>query len=141
MAVQQRSRSPVMRYQGEHMCVRRVVALVLGHNIEGKVATYKCGNSRCVNPEHIVVMTQTTLQRRTNKVNVQYMHPTRRQRVAAARRANAKLSPEAVQKIRDDPRAQREIASDYGITQSTVSRIKRGEMWRDYTNSFIQLFR
>lgn len=141
MALQLRSRSPVMRYQGKHMCVRRVVALAMGHNIEGKVATYKCGNNLCVNPDHIVVMTKTTLQKRTNKVNVQYMHPTRRQRVAAARRASAKLSPEIVQKIREDTRAQRKIASDYGITQTTVSRIKRGEMWRDYTNSFIQLFR
>ena len=136
MALQQRSRSPVMRHNGKHMCVRRVVALALGHNLHDKVATYKCGNHRCVNPDHIVVMTKTTLQKRTNKVNVRYMSPTRRQRVAAARRAKAKLSPEAVQKIRDDPRLQREIAAEYGITQAAVSRIKRGEMWRDYTNPF-----
>lgn len=138
-AVQVRSRTPVMRYQKRHQCVRRWVAEAMGHNIEGKVVTYKCGNHLCCNPEHLQVMTKTALQKRTNKHHIRYMSMTRRQRVAAARRATAKLKLEQVQAIREDPRPQREIAREYGISQPTVSAIKRGEMWRDYTNPFIHL--
>lgn len=138
-AVQQRSRTPVMRCNGQHRCVRRAVAEDLGHSIEGKVVTYRCGNHLCCNPEHVQVMTKTALQKRTNKHHVRYMSLSRRQRVAAARRATAKLTLEQVQAIREDARPQREIAKDYGVSQTTVSRIRRGEIWRNYTNPFIHL--
>lgn len=138
-ALQAVSRVPVMRHKGKNACVRRWVAIALGHNIEGKVVTHNCGNHLCVNPEHLQVMTKSALQKRTNKTQVHHMTVPRRQRVAAARRASAKLTPEQVQAIRDDPRYQTVIAQEYGISQSTVSEIKRGETWRDYTNPFIQL--
>lgn len=138
-ATQTRSRVPIMRHLGNSMPVRRVLALALGHDLAGKVATYRCGNQLCCNPSHVVVMSKTALQRRTNAKCVRYLHPTRRARVASARRSRAKLTPEQAQMIRDDPRAQRVIAAEYGITQTTVSRIKRGEMWRDYMTPFSQL--
>lgn len=128
-----------MRYSGKHQCVRRFVAQAMGHDVEGKCATYKCGNHLCVNPDHLQVMTKTALQKRTNKVNVRYMSMTRRQRMAAARRQQSKLTTQQVQAIRDDPRKQRDIAKDYGVSQATISSIKRGEIWRDYTSPFIHL--
>lgn len=139
LAVQARSRTPVMRHNGKHQCVRRFVALAMGHNIEGKVVTYNCGNHLCCNPDHLQVMTKTALQKRINKHHVRYMSMTRRQRVAAARRTNCKLTLEQAQAIREDTRPQREIAKAYGISQPTVSSIKRGEMWRDYSSPFIHL--
>jgi hypothetical protein len=138
-ALQQRSRTPVMRSNGNNRCVRRVIAEDQGHNIEGKIVTYKCGNHLCCNPDHLQVMTKTALQKRTNKNHVRYMSLSRRQRVAAARRNKSKLTSDQVQAIRDDTRPQRAIATSYGISQTTVSRIKRGEIWRNYTNPFIHL--
>jgi hypothetical protein len=42
---------------------------------------------------------------------------------------NAKLTPEAVIAIRADPRLQREIADDYGISRGQVGHIKRRFNW------------
>lgn len=138
-ATQNRSRVPVMRHKGNSVPVRRVLAQSLGHQVDGRVATFKCGNQLCCNPQHLWVTSKTHLQRRTNATVVRYMHPTRRARVAAARRQNAKLSPELAAEIRCDDRPQRVIAQAYGISQTTVSRIKRGALWRDYGNPFSHL--
>lgn len=135
-ATQVRSRVPVMRYKGNSWPVRRVLAEVLGHQLDGRVATFRCGNQLCCNPQHLWITSKGHLQRRTNATSVRYMHPTRRARVAAARRVGSKLSPELVAEIRRDDRTQRLIAAAYGISQTTVSRIKRGQMWRDYSTPF-----
>lgn len=41
----------------------------------------------------------------------------------------AKLTAAQIRLIRDDPRLQREIAQDYGVTQPTIGYIKRRETW------------
>ena len=138
-ALQKTKGAPVMYVDKKNGCVRRWIALEMGHEVEGKVVTHKCGNHLCVNPEHLQVMNRTAFHKRTGKNQAKDMGIDRRQRVALARRANAKLTPEKVQAIRDDTRAQHVIAQEYGISQSTVSQIKRGGAWRDYTNPFFQL--
>jgi DNA invertase Pin-like site-specific DNA recombinase len=42
---------------------------------------------------------------------------------------DAKLKKEQVYAIREDPRAHREIAADYGVSRTQVSRIKKRERW------------
>ena len=42
---------------------------------------------------------------------------------------SAKLSPVQVSAIRADTRTQREIAADYGLTQSAISRVKTKANW------------
>jgi hypothetical protein len=138
-AKQKNSGVPVIRYEGRHYCARRAIAKELGHNLEGKIVTQTCGNKACVNPDHIKVMTKSALQKRTNSQTVYYQSITRRQKCSAARRKSAKLTPEKAEAIRNDPRPQRVIAEEYGITQPTVSSIKRQRMWRDYTSPFTQL--
>ena len=44
--------------------------------------------------------------------------------------ANSKLSDEDVAAIRSDRRSQKIIAADFSISQSLVSRIKSGAVWR-----------
>jgi hypothetical protein len=50
---------------------------------------------------------------------------------AGERNGRAKLTPEVVRAIRDDPRVQREIAADYGICQASVSHIKHQKRWSE----------
>lgn len=140
-AAQTHSHTPVMRHGGKHHCVRRVIAQAQGHNVIGKVVTHKCGNSKCVNPAHVVVLTKTQLQKRTNQQHAGTASIARRSRVASARRAKAKLTLEQAEAIRLDPRIQRVIALEYGVSQATVSAIKRGRMWRDYSNPFVSLLK
>lgn len=50
--------------------------------------------------------------------------------VAGEHHGSAKLTPAQVEAIRLDPRTVREIATDYGITNPQISRIKTGQNWK-----------
>lgn len=65
--------------------------------------------------------------------------PLRMKKLADKARENSKLNSELAAEIRDAEGTQREIAARFGISQATVSVIKRGKTWRDYFNPFIQL--
>lgn len=43
--------------------------------------------------------------------------------------AKAKLTEEAVRRIRADSRSQRLIAADYGVAQSLISQVRSGKIW------------
>lgn len=100
------------------------IAFVLSKRalIAGEIIRHKCDNPRCSNPSHLVAGTQAE--------NI-------RDKVAKNRQAKGmahgmvKLTPEQVVAINDDPRQQRAIATDYGISQRTVGRIKHGKSWRE----------
>jgi predicted XRE-type DNA-binding protein len=133
---------PVMSYQGRNNRVRRVLAMGLGMNCCGKVVTNTCRNMLCVNPEHLQLMLRQSFNRRNAKEHAGlYINPAHRAKKAKIMRARSRLTPEIVEAIRNDPRPQRVIAEAYGTTQPTVSHIKRGHTWRDYTNPFIQLIK
>jgi hypothetical protein len=43
--------------------------------------------------------------------------------------AGSPLTPSAVEAIRLDRRASRSVAADYGVSHTTVQKIRRGERW------------
>lgn len=45
--------------------------------------------------------------------------------------AGTLFSKREIAAIRRDPRTSRVIAAEYGVSHSTIQRIKRGERWRD----------
>lgn len=79
---------------------------------EGKVINHKCGNRKCVNINHLEVVTQADNCRHGN---------------------GAKLTAQQVAEIRALPvvRGDRKrIAEEYGITPMTVSDIRSGRSWK-----------
>ncbi len=83
---------------------------------------HDCDNPACQNPAHLFLGTQAD--------NVADMIAKGRKRVAAGERTgNAKLTVRQVAEIREDGRSQSVIAADYGVTQTTVSRIKLRQTW------------
>jgi hypothetical protein len=93
----------------------RVAHVVMWERAHGKVPDglqldHLCRNRACVNPEHLEPV--------TGAENVQ-------------RGLNTHLTPADIAAIREDPRLQREIAADFGVTQPTVSKIKLGATWRN----------
>ena len=125
--------------EGKVKPVRRHIAEAMGLPVQGKLATYRCGNPLCVHPDHLMVITRKKLQQRIAKEQSHQMNPLRRKKISDRARIHAKLTLEQAQAIRDAEGTQREIAKLFGITQATVSVIKRGVTWRDYTNPFTQL--
>lgn len=139
-ALQTAAPVPVMNYKQSVMPVRRLIAIERGAVLNGKLATYRCGNQLCVNPDHVILVTRQKLQKRIAAETRYQINPVRMQKLAVMARARGKLTMELAQAIRDAEGSQREIAKRFGVSQATVSVIKRGKTWRDYTNPFIQLF-
>lgn len=139
-AMQTTTGTPVIRYDGRAQPVRRAIAIELGLSLTGKLATCKCVNMRCVNPEHVVVVTRQQLQKRTAKSTGMHMSPARCRKLAQSARRTGKLTEAQVAEIRAiEGVTQRNIAAMYGITQPTVSAIRRGVKWKDYSNPWLQL--
>ena len=114
----------------------------MGMELDGQPAlvTVKCANRLCVNPEHVITVTRQQLQQRTAKVTQLHTNPARCRKLAQSARRKGKLSEAQVAEIRAiDGMKQRDIAALYGITQSTVSAIRRGAKWKDYSNPYLQL--
>lgn len=141
-ALQSARGSPVMRHERVAQPVRRVIAIELGMQVKGRMATVRCCNSLCVRPEHVVVLTRKQLQQRTAKVTQLHANPTRCRKLAQTARRTAKLTEAQVAEIRAlEGLTQRQIAARYGITQATVSAIRRGVKWKDYSNPWLQLLK
>ena len=79
-----------------------------------------CHNPLCVNAEHLreAPRHENNADREIDDTNPK-----------GERNAMAKLTEEDVMAIRDDPRTEKEIATDYGIGSVQVGRIKRRERW------------
>ena len=104
----------------------QIALLLAGHQIDPSRETlHECDNKACVDEAH--------LKRDSHAQNMADCR--RRGRYArqdGQRNGRAKLTPGVVAKIRReyaDGLTQETLASQYGIVQTTISRIVRGERW------------
>ena len=143
-AVQSQCKSPCMRpvaSRGHCVSLRRMMIEVsTGKKIEGtKVATYTCGNVRCVRLEHLGVITRKALQERNDSKLDAVQRLRKSRKISEKARARGKLTVELAQEIAAAEGSQRDLARKYGISQSTVGMVRRRETWRDLTNPFARL--
>lgn len=90
---------------------------------EGLCVLHKCDNPACINPEHLFLGTDAD--------NVADMDAKGRRVISRGEKIwGAKLKEADIPLILNDGRTQREIAADYGVSQSLIGLIKRGEIWR-----------
>ena len=131
--------TPMINWKRKAQPVRRLLASEMGKQITGKFVTCKCRNELCVNPDHLLIVTRKRLQEMLAKERNYQVNPVRMKKLADKARLTSKLTAELAAEIREAEGTQRAIAARYGVTQSTVSVIKRGKTWRDYSNPFAQL--
>ena len=87
---------------------------------KGMYVCHHCDNTSCVRSSHLFLGTQTdNMQDSTKKGRVS----------KGEHRYLSKLTDIKIKSILKDKRSQREIAKEYGINQSQVSRIKKGLAW------------
>lgn len=140
---------PVLNWRGRVNSVRRLVVMErytgeAANLLQGRkrVATYSCGNPACVNPEHTILASRKAVQNRTAGQVTQLESSMRGRKASAfARKTYAVLDAHKAEQIRLDERPQKAIAADYGVSQATVSSIKRGKTWKTYDNPFLGLMR
>lgn len=86
----------------------------------GMHVCHRCDNRRCINVAHLFL--GTNADNMADKVG-------KNRQARGSRHGSAKLTEQEVRDIRAMSAPQRAIAAFYGMSQSTVSEIKRGELW------------
>lgn len=115
-------------FRGVREYAHRVICeMVHGEPPEGQYeAAHSCGKGHlgCINPKHLRWATPKENQRDKK------LHGTLS---FGERRWNHRLTDQAVRRIIADDRVQSEIAKQYGVTPSVISRIKTGRVWKHIT--------
>ena len=99
-------------------------------DIAGKIVMHKCDNPSCVNPDHLVLGTQSdNVQDMWNKGR----HPGASNQPKGEQHFKAKLTWEIVRAIRaDNGRTYgKELAKKYAVSPSTVSLILLKKIWKE----------
>lgn len=133
-------KTPVTRVPGfrELIAVRRIVLLERGP-VQPHILAVGCGHPLCVDPRHVRGRTRAELAKITAKTSDYHQNPIRNAKIAA--KARRIFTPEQAREIALDPRPQRVIAKELGVTQSTIGSIKMGKTYRFVSNPFAGLFR
>ena len=93
---------------------------------DGLLVLHRCDNPACVNPDHLFLG--------TNQDNMDDMYKKGRQRhIRGEDRTDAKLTEKSVRDVRRRQKegnvTHRQLATEYGVSRSTVSMAVRGDTW------------
>lgn len=136
--------TPQIRIDRRLLTVRRVIREMLGRPAKpGNFLAPSCGNPKCVKPEHIIER-QPHQHMKVMAGKIDHNHPIR---VAKLQKAKAHLrvvSEAGLTLIRSDDRKAEEVARELGVSKSLVTKIRRGDCYRDIrasSNPFAGLLR
>lgn len=110
----------------------RTILMVLYNKrkFPNQVVTTTCKNVRCINPDHLRVVSKKTVFKITD-----YKNPVRSAKLSAyARATRAKLNMEQAREIRLSDKTHRELALEYGVNKATIGNIKAGRTWKETGN-------
>lgn len=109
-----------------HLVHRVVMEVINGENPDGLYVLHSCDNPGCCNPKHLSIGTP--------KDNVADMVKRKRNRTGA-QCSWASLTDEDVIAIRANPNRKGRpltlIATEYGVSQTTISKVLRGETYKN----------
>lgn len=94
---------------------------------KGQIMTTTCGNSKCLNVDHLAVVGRSEVSKKSAANPA-----TKARRVISttkSRRANCKITLEQAMEIRRSTETIFVLADKYGIHKSMVSRIRVGKAW------------
>ena len=133
---------PIMKHDGQVANVRRLVLIERETPMNGYIATFTCGNHKCVNPDHVARSSRAQMNRRIMADMSSATNTLRIKRIAdVKRRTDAKLSQDDVNQIRASDDRHEDLAERFGVSKSLIGRVRRGEVWRTFSASpFAGLF-
>jgi hypothetical protein len=131
--------NPQVSHAGKMVAVRKLVMLLSGRKLPDR-AYFKttCGNDLCVRLEHIKVVEHKKHMISMAK-NVIYNAPTRVAKLQASAINRRKLTDEQVQDILLSSGSSRALALQYGVSPSTISKVK-GHRARRSVNASLNPF-
>lgn len=109
------------RLLGETVAHRVAYVLTRGPIPLGYLVCHRCDNPPCVRPDHLFLGTQQdNTADRDAKGRTSH----------GERRPSSKLTADDARAIRNDGRSSRQLAREYGVSGTTVLRIKKRQIWR-----------
>lgn len=113
---------------------RRMYELAIGPIPGGLRVHRRCEVLTCIAPQHLVLRTVTeslAIAKDAGRLGGPAHSARMMERAARGEKHGfAKLTDSDVRSIRSDDRLHRQIAESFGVSQSTISRIKSGHKWR-----------
>lgn len=124
--------APAMRPPDGRRIVVNVRRFMLAQqrDMTGLLASNRCGDRRCVAPDHLIAVTRRRLQQLTAERTGYHRHPVRRAKMAAAATARAGIGAEKVAAILASDEPGRVIAQRLGVSLSTVQAWRNGRRFR-----------
>ena len=99
---------------------RVAYALLVGPIPKDMVVMHSCDNPDCVNPAHLSLGTRADNNRDMRQ---------KRRHAFGERNGHARLTQVDIDTIRSSAKKQAELAREYKVSQSHISRIKSGDVW------------
>jgi hypothetical protein len=114
--------------KGERFSAHRLMwEYTFGPIPKGMLVCHHCDVRNCVNPNHLFLGTPMD--------NMRDCRDKGRALRARGEANNSKLTEAQVRKIITDPRLQRVVAAEYGVSQAIISGIKTRRRWQYITDS------
>lgn len=127
---------PMMRFEDKAVPARRVVWQFLrGPLTKKQIGVRESCHCLCMDPEHLVARTKA----QAGKGHAVKLST--RVKISTAQRRKSKLDTAAVQAIRMSAEPCTVVAAEHQVSVSIVSRIRRGDAWREYTGPWAGLMR
>ena len=136
--------TPQIRIDRKLLSVRRAIRELQGKPASSSVfLATSCGNPKCVHPDHIMARTKTQHMQAMGKL-IQHNHPVRIAKLQKAKASERKLDATGLALVLTDPRRAQDVAEELNVSKSLVTRIRRGEAYRQVSaasNPFAGLMR
>lgn len=129
-------RTPVMSYHGKLTSVRKVMAITHGMRINGKPVSNSCHDSRCVAHEHLLMQTQSQIQKTYSVILGHQRNPVRVKK-ARDNRKDLILSIEKAREIRQSDKCPEDLAQEYGVAVSTIEDVINYRSWKEFGSASI----
>lgn len=116
------------RTPARHELAHRASYRLFNGQLDTRDVMHKCDVPKCVNPDHLVLGSRLE--------NMQDAKRKGRMRIGQ-KHGRSKLTEEQVFLIKKSNKPQKEIAVEFGITQSHVSCLKSGKKWQHQNMSWV----
>lgn len=136
--------NPQVSHDGKIFAVRKLMMLLSNRKTPTRAyhKTY-CGNDLCVRPEHIKVVDCKKHMAEMGRM-VSHNAPTRIAKLQEAAKGRRKLSDDQVQEILLSDQSSRVLSEIYGVSKTTITRVKSNKTRRVISasvNPFVGLMR
>jgi hypothetical protein len=131
--------SPSMSFMGKVVSIRReLLKHVRGIDPGKNFARDTCNNPRCLNPDHLVVMTRSATSKEIAEQRPA-SYRIRGAKISATlrKRYGQRLSDEALADIRMSGDPTPVLAERYGVMRQVIGDIRAGRRMKDYSNPFL----